>query len=186
MVACSALQALESKLGAGSDTMNKLTAERLRELVNYDQATGNFIRLIGRSGPKARAGDIAGRIDDSGYVRVYVDGVKYTAHRLAVLWMTGEFPPEEVDHINGNRSDNRWSNLRLATRSENMRNKGTYRTNTSGLRGVSFYKRTGMWKAQIQHEGKKIGLGYFHSAEKAHSAYTHAEALLRKEFARAS
>jgi hypothetical protein len=166
--------------------MKTLTAERLRELLSYDQATGDLTRLVGRSGPKARAGDIAGRLDDSGYIRIYVDGVKYPAHRLIVLWMTGEFPPQEVDHINGDRADNRWSNLRLATRSENMRNKGTYKTNTSGLRGVSFYKRTGKWKAQIQHEGKKIGLGYFASPDLAHTAYLTAEVALRKEFARAA
>lgn len=162
-----------------------LTQERLKELLSYDPNTGDFTRLIGRSGPKARKGDVAGRDNGQGYIRIYVDGKGYKAHRLAWFYMTGYWP-SEVDHKNTVRSDNRWSNLREATRHENRTNCSAYKNNSSGIKGVSFYKPTGKWKAQIQKNGKKIGLGYFNTKEDAGAAYAQAALENFGEFARAA
>lgn len=162
-----------------------LTLNRLKELLYYDAETGLFTRKVGRSGPNARAGDIAGCDNGQGYVRIYVDGVPYKAHRLAWFYMTGEWV-DEVDHRDTDRSNNRWDNLREATRSQNRTNCAAYRNNTSGYKGVSFYKRTGKWKAQIQKEGRKISLGYFETPEAAHAAYIDAANRLFGQFARAA
>lgn len=162
-----------------------LTATRLRELLSYDPETGDFTRLVGRSGPRSRAGDVAGCENGQGYIRIYVDGIGYKAHRLAWLYVYGEMPPE-LDHINGNRSDNRIANLRSVTRAQNKMNCRTYKNCTSGLKGATFNKRAQKWKAQIQRDGKKVGLGYFETAEAAHEAYAVAANALHGEFARLS
>lgn len=162
-----------------------VTQKRLKQLLSYDPKTGLFTRLVGRRGPNARAGDVAGCDNGQGYIRIYVDGKPYKGHRLAWLYMTGEWVPE-VDHENTDRSDNRWDNLREATRAQNRTNCGPYKNCTSGLKGVSFYKRTGKWKAQIQSGGKKVGLGYFVTKEAAHAAYVSAAHELHGEFARAA
>lgn len=162
-----------------------LTQQRLKELLYYDPETGIFTRLVGRSGPRARAGDVAGCDNGKGYIRIYVDGKPYKAHRLAWFYMHGEWP-EEIDHRNGERADNRLSNLRPVTRQQNNLNQSIYRSNTSGLKGVSFYKATGKWKAQIQVNGRKIGLGYYQTKEQAHQAYVAAARELHGEFARAA
>src|SRR5690606_34614864 len=98
-----------------------LTQQRLKELLYYDPETGIFTRLVGRSGPRARAGDVAGSDNGKGYIRIYVDGRPYKAHRLAWFYMHGEWP-EEIDHRNGERADNRLSNLRPVTRQQNNLN----------------------------------------------------------------
>lgn len=162
-----------------------LTQERLKELLSYDPETGLFTRLVGRSGPNARAGDIAGCDNGKGYIRIYVDGKPYKAHRLAWFYMTGEWVPE-VDHENTIKSDNRWDNLRKATRGQNRGNTRAYKNNTSGLKGVSFNKRTARWAAQIQKDGVKVGLGYYATAEDAHAAYVIAAKKYFGEFARAA
>ena len=111
-----------------------LTQLKLRELFNYDPVTGIFVnrRLAHRA---------TGSITLEGYRTIHVDGERFRAARLAVLYMTGEWPKEHVDHINGFRLDDRWENLREATRSENMRNTKLRSNNTSGTRGVSWNMR---------------------------------------------
>jgi hypothetical protein len=99
-----------------------------------------------------------------------VDGHKYQEHILVWLAETGTFPERGLDHINGNRADNRFANLRLATAQQNNENIGRRRDNTSGFRGVSLTK-TGRWMAQIQSKGVKKHLGYFDTPEAAHAAY---------------
>ena len=160
-----------------------LTQERLKELFDYDPETGNFVRLIGRSGPNARVGDIAGCDNGQGYIRIYVDGKPFKAHRLAWLYVHGHMP-KEIDHANRDRSDNRIGNLRDVSRSQNRMNSGAYRNNTSGLTGVSWYPQTKKWKAQIQRQGKKKALGYFESKEAAHEAYLSAAREMFGEYAR--
>jgi HNH endonuclease len=88
----------------------KLTAERLRERLHYDAETGVFTRRVGSS--NARAGDVAGSVHSTGYVRISIDGGKYTAHCLAWFYVHGVWPSDQIDHINRNRSDNRIANLR--------------------------------------------------------------------------
>lgn len=162
-----------------------VSQERLKELFTYNPNDGLFIRIVGRSGPNARAGDVAGCDNGQGYIRIYVDGAPYKAHRLAWFYMYGEWPGE-IDHVNMDRSDNRISNLRPATRAQNRANTKAYSNNKSGEKGVSWYKATGKWKAQIQKNGKKVGLGYFETIESASAAYKAASKEMFGEFARAS
>lgn len=150
--------------------MTELTAHRLRELVDYDPVTGLFTRRV-QSSNRVRVGSVAGSIHrDSGYVFICVDGKRYRAHRLAWLYTGGKWPEHHIDHINGNTSDNRWSNLRLATNAENMRNTAAYRNNTSGYKGVHFHKPSGRWRADVMHEGRSVSAGYHATPEAAHTA----------------
>ncbi|WP_088504320.1 HNH endonuclease [Burkholderia ubonensis] len=144
-----------------------LTAERLRELLDYDPDSGLFTRrVVVCNGTKV--GEIAGSLNDRGYVCISVDGRTYKAHRLAFLWMTGSFPVYEVDHEDLNRSNNRWKNLRSATHSQNISNAKKYSTNTSGEKGVeSWHGRGGQWRAVIRINGKRKHLGYFDDFELA-------------------
>lgn len=161
------------------------TQERLKELFDYNPMTGDFVRKVSRSGPKAHVGSVAGCDNGQGYIRIYVDGKPYKAHRLAWLYVHGSMP-KEIDHKNLNRSDNRIANLRAVSRGQNRTNCGAYKNNTSGLKGVSLYKPNGKWKAQIQKDGKKLALGYFDTKEEAHSAYVNAASRMFGEFARSA
>ena len=161
--------------------MSKLTAERLRELLSYDHETGIFSWKVRRQGASHNVP--AGYFERSdGYWRIKVDGVLYSAHRLAFLIQVGEWPTCEVDHINGNRVDNRWDNLRLATSSQNKHNGKIHRDNKAGLKGI--HARRGGWRATIKHDGKNHHLGDFASKEAAHAAYLAAANNLHGEFAR--
>ena len=146
-----------------------LTYERLREVLHYDPETGVFTWLV-RTSTRIKVGDVAAAADGRGYIVIGVDGVLYKSHRLAFLWMTGEWPPQFVDHINGVRDDNRWSNLRPATRSENNQNVRRARAgNRTGLLGVCRYRKR--FKAQIRVDGRNLCLGTFDTPEQAHEAY---------------
>jgi hypothetical protein len=158
----------------GSQTM---TQDELKRLVRYNPETGAFIRLVS-TGKGARVGDIAGSVDPkSGYVQLWVGRQHFRAHRLAWFYMTGEWP-SLVDHINGDRSDNRWANLRQATKSQNAANqrpkkdralpKGVYRYP---------YQYGGRPFAQIRVENVVMTLGVYDSVEEAQAAYA-AAALL--------
>ena len=131
-------------------TSANLTQKRLKELLHYDQDTGVFTGLVDRCF-KASANKIAGSRYDSGYIYIAVDGKRYYAHRLAFYYMDGTFPPDQVDHINRAKDDNRWSNLRHADSSINNCN----RSNNVAFPGVNWDKQTGKWKAQINK--KHIG-----------------------------
>jgi hypothetical protein len=157
----------------------ELTRERLREILDYDPLSGIFTNRKTR-GP-AKAGDVAGTVNGKGYVVIAVDGKTYQAHRLAFLHQTGKFPPADVDHINGLKTDNRWSNLRHATRSENNGNHKGW--GVSGIRGVSLDKKAGKWKAQIRVAGLKYHLGLFNSVEEAQAVYNFAAGLVFGQFA---
>lgn len=100
-----------------------LTQARLKELLHYDPETGVWTRLVATSN-SIRIGDVAGGVNH-GYVRISVDGRKYSAHRLAFLYQTGAWPSAEVDHWNLDKADNSWGNLRGATRSQNIANTST-------------------------------------------------------------
>lgn len=144
--------------------MKKLTEQTLREVFVYDPVTGIFTR---HPGPGGRAGNKVGSLDSDGYLCIGVDGGRYRASRLAWLWMTGDWPPSgfTVDHINRNRSDDRWNNLRLATWSGQQFNKGKFKTNKSGITGV-FMNKKNKYVATV---GKKY-LGQFKSTELAIAA----------------
>lgn len=159
-----------------------LTADYVKSILNYDPVSGIFIWIKPR--PKIKIWSIAGGITELGYVKIKIDGKKYLAHRLAYLYMTGEWPKDEIDHVNMIRSDNRWENLRAATRSQNFGNQKKYKSNKSGIKGVSWDKECSKWLAQIQVDKKKIKLGRFDNIEDAENAYAKAALELFKQFAR--
>ena len=151
-----------------------LTLERLKELFSYDPETGHFTRLPGQA-YRPKGGDIAGCVK-SGYLVIRVDGVLYRAHRLAWLYMMGQWPENEVDHINGAKGDNRWKNLRDVTISENRQNQVRARKNSkTGLLGAHFVPSRNQFKAEICIGGKNKTLGYFDNVEDAHFAYLEAK-----------
>lgn len=157
--------------------MSALTAQRLRELLEYDPTTGVFRwRNDAGCGGRIPAGAAAGGVNKvHGYANIHMDGTLYRAHRLAWLYMTGEWTKHEIDHINRQRADNRWSNLREATTAQNLQNKNRYSSNTSGFPGVHWRPTVGKWQARIGIGGKRISLGHYATAEDAASAYQQAK-----------
>lgn len=152
-----------------------LTAQRLRELLNYDPETGVFTRAKVTCN-KVKIGDVAGSLHHNGYIHIRVLGVIQAAQRLAWMYMTGKFPDGQIDHINGIKYDNRWSNLRDITQQTNLENQRVaYANNKSKLLGVDFRPKLGKWAAQIQVKGVKHYLGLHNTPEDAHAAYTDAK-----------
>lgn len=154
----------------------ELTADELRSSVNYDPATGVFTRLVG--GRNTKVGDVAGSINPSnGYNYIRVMGTRFSAHRLAWLYVHGDWPSGEVDHINGVRHDNRILNLRDVDKSLNMRNQRYgHIGSASGYLGVRKSSHTkGKWLAEITAHKKRHHLGVFDTPEAAHMAYISAK-----------
>lgn len=149
--------------------------EYLQSIFNYDPETGHFTRKVKRGRSWTTDRPVGGN-SSNGYIRIGVDHIRYHAHRLAFIYMTGDCPPE-VDHINGVRTDNRWSNLRAATRATNARNLSIPSNNTSGHIGVRFIERLNKWRAEIWR-GKNIYLGVYGSFEEACKARKDAETKL--------
>jgi hypothetical protein len=143
-----------------------ISAERLRELLHYEPETGVFTRLVSTRG-NAHAGDVAGTPLRQGYLQIGADGRYYLAHRLAWLYMTGEWPKDQIDHINCDKSDTRWCNLREATHAQNMMNKAAL----FGFKGITWHKRGCKWQAQIGHNNKHHYLGSFDTQMEAAVAY---------------
>jgi hypothetical protein len=155
---------------------------RLRELLDYDSATGVFVRKIGWYGRSA--GAVAGATNKRGYRQIRVDGSLYYAHRLAWLYVYNADPAGGLDHINGDIADNRITNLRPATQSQNNANRRRSACNTSGRKGV-FPVPSGRYVARIKNNGKQRYLGTFDTVEDAHAAYLTAARSLFGEFANA-
>lgn len=147
-----------------------LTYDNLRASYDYDPETGVFtLKKLNGCG-RMRIGDKVGTIDKKGYHVIQVNGYVYKAHRMAYLYMTGSWPENVIDHINGIRSDNRWCNLRDATHGQNRTYSKLTKNNTSGKSGVS--KRTYpsgkvVWGARINVMGKETHLGFFSSFDEA-------------------
>ena len=142
-----------------------ITQERLKELFHYNQETGHFTRLVQTSN-SVKIGDIAGSLS-LGYVEMRVDTFRVKAHRLAFLYMNGEMPKNHVDHIDRNRENNSWRNLRQVTRGENQKNLPLRKDSTSGFTGVYWFKRDSNWQVQICVDGERISLGYFKEKSEA-------------------
>ena len=136
-----------------------LTQEEVKNLLSYDENTGVFTWRK-QKGP-VRAGSVAGYVNKKGYMVVGIDGKSHRAHRLAWLYCYGELPSDDIDHINHDKLDNRISNLRVVTNSENHRNVKISSLNTSGYTGVSFCKNKGKWTVRISDGVKYLNLGYF-------------------------
>ena len=135
-----------------------LPQSRLKELLNYCPATGIFTRKVSSKG--SRAGDVAGSITNRGYMRIWVATDRYLAHRLAFLYVYGEMP-EQIDHINHDRLDNRISNLRAANKADNCRNRSKALNNKSGVTGVHWEKKCLAWEVRIGVDGETKRVGYF-------------------------
>lgn len=154
--------------------MNELTAERVRELFHYDPDVGIFTRLK-RTSKNTKIGESVGCIRPDGYLSVSIDNKAYQLHRIAWLYVTGEFPKHQIDHVNGARDDNRLTNLREATNAQNSQNRGRNKNNSSGYTGVTWNTEHGKWKPQISWNGKVHHLGYFDDPEEAHKMYLFAK-----------
>lgn len=160
-----------------ADKARGLTVERLRQCLSYDAGTGAFARV--------GSGDVAGFVcKRSGYVRVKVDGHAYLAHRLAWLYVTGAWPSETIDHINGEKSDNKFANLREATHSQNKANAPIYRKRLKLPKGV--FPNGNRYGSQIRFEKRRIYLGTYRTPEEAHGVYAQAAERLFGDFARAA
>jgi hypothetical protein len=154
-----------------------ITRSRLKELLNYDIATGQFRWNQDRRNGRTKAGDIAGCLVQEGYIHIALDGKTYKAHKLAWFYFYGRWPTKHIDHRNGDRADNRLGNLREADRFEQMQNLKTRSgSKTSQYPGVG---RSGKkWWARIQYKNVSHYLGQFDSEEEAYAAYLDAKAKL--------
>ncbi|MCM2503901.1 HNH endonuclease [Aureimonas altamirensis] len=157
-----------------------LTQERLFQELFYDELSGEF--WWNKPAPRRDISKPAGHYDDRGYVRITIDGTKHYGHRLAVLYMTGSMPAEHVDHINHDKGDNSWTNLRLATPAQNQWNQGSKATNTSGYKGVR--AKGNRYDARIRVNGKRYELGRYDTAEEAAAAYEAAASKYHGEYAK--
>lgn len=155
-------------------------SDLIKSVIRYEPSTGKFFWLK-RTGGASKAGiEAFGTNDGRGYVRIGIFGHIYKAHRLAMFLSYGKFPDMEIDHINGNKSDNRLINLREVCRETNQQNCiYAYKNNSTGLLGVSQHK-PGVWRARLCVEGKNKSLGLFSSPELAHEAYKTAKRSLHK------
>ena len=159
-----------------------LTQQELKEIVSYDPETGEMYWLI-RSNGRVPAGSRVGSMSTTiGYMCFGYQKKNYLNHRAAFLLMTGAWPVDQLDHINGDRLDNRWCNLREATRRENMRNVGLQKNNTSGYKGVH-QRENGKWRAVICVDLVQRNVGQFDTPEEAYKAYCDAADRLHGEFA---
>lgn len=158
-----------------------LTSKRLRELLHYDRRTGVFtwIKISGNAGNGRKA--IVGTLRKNGYREITVDGLKYQASRLAWLYIKGRWPLRDLDHRNTKPDDNRFTNLRLATKSQNAQNKKMRSDNSAGFKGVSPHHNK--WRSVITKNGVRYRLGTFTTAEEAHAAYRSAARKLFGKYA---
>ena len=165
-----------------------LTIERAHELLNYDLSTGAFTwRTKDKSNRAGGVNAAAGYKKAGGYVCIMIDGKNLRAHRLAWFWMRGSWPTLDLDHINGDTSDNRMCNLREVTAKQNQENRHNHKASKSGHIGVSWIASRKKWYASIMHNRKTVGLGLHENIEDAVSArkqaelriYTHSQSVAR-------
>jgi hypothetical protein len=158
-----------------------LTRDYVKSILNYDPDTGEFTWKIS---PKfnVNIGDKAGG-NHNGYCRVSIKNKKYLTHRLAWLYVYGEFPDTHLDHINGDRGDCRISNLRKANYITNGYNRARPKNNTSGIKGVVWDKSANKWKVSIGVNGNKVYIGLFEDIELAELVATEARRKYHGEFA---
>lgn len=151
-----------------------ITQQELKNLFSYSEDTGRFLRLYqpARGLKNNPTGSVAG----NGYLQLKFGGKVYAQHRLAWLYVYGKLPDGVIDHINGDRADNRISNLRDVDQSTNLQNRrAPKKTSAHQLLGVSFDKRRGMFVSRIRVNGKNISLGQWATDSEAHIAYINAK-----------
>lgn len=162
--------------------------DNIRASFRYCPDTGIFYWLKD-VGQRGRCGQIAGSLWANPRSRKYIiltlNKKRYASHRIAILLHTGRPPHGEVDHINGDGTDNRLCNLRVCTKEQNQWNARKRRDNTTGYKGVSYHRQTGKYAARIQHNRKRQTIGLFDTPQAAHLAYVQQANLLFREFSRA-
>lgn len=179
--------------------MREMTQSYLKECLDYDGLTGVFTwrerprehfkcNRVCKRWNTIHSGNVAGSIDSYGYWQITIGNKFYRAHRLAWLWMTGELPARQIDHICGDKLNNSFANLRPATHGQNLRNRGAQSNNMSGRKGVSWNKKASKWSVQIDADGCRSHLGFYDEdkLDDAASAYERAAKELHGEFARVS
>lgn len=161
----------------------QITQELLLERFDYDEKSGNLVYRYDISG-RAMAGQIAGTLN-KGYLRIAIKSRTYAAHRLIWLYMTGSNPEGDIDHIDGDRSNNRWSNLRKASRSENLCNTSIRKNkSSSGVKGVHFCKTSKAWIARLRVGGKFVYREKFETLEEASAEIQIHRTMIHGEFAK--
>jgi len=168
-----------SQDGEGREMKKHLTQERLKEVLDYNPETGIFVWKV-QNGKRIKAGDIAGSVNKRGYTVIGVDLNLCRAHRLAWFYMYGKWPDDQIDHINGQRSDNRICNLRDVTNqvnSQNLKQATRVKSSTSYL-GVYKTRKSKPWRAQISVDKKARHIGYYKTPEEANEAYLKAKRML--------
>lgn len=150
-----------------------LTAQRLRELLDYNAETGAFTNRVRRGG-RAMPGPVIGTPKKSGHLRICIDRRYYLLHRLAWIYVHGDWPKQDIDHINGDPSDNRIANLRDVTPQVNAQNQRKANpTSTTGIMGAGVSR--GRFRARIRVGGQRLSLGFFGTADEAAAAYLDAK-----------
>lgn len=157
-----------------------ITAQRLREILSYDPETGLFVYRTQRG--RSRAGSKAGTVQGDGRININLEGRVYRAHRLAWLYMTGEWPAQEIDHKDTDPGNNRWVNLRNTSSTVNKQNiqKAPNGKIYSRLLGAHWCKQSRVWKSSIRVNKKRVYLGVFASEQEAHEAYIAAKRIVHE------
>lgn len=155
-----------------------LTAERVRHLFTYDEDLGVLVRNFKRG--KALAGSHSTCTDREGYLVVGIDSKLYRAHRVIWLYKTGYWPKNDIDHIDRDKANNRFSNLRDVTRAENKQNQVAKKGSKSGVKGVSWDDKRKHWSAEITVNGKRFHLCWTTNKDEAAAAYAAAAAVLHQ------
>ncbi len=159
-----------------------ISYQEAKRLLDYDSKTGELTWAIQR-GVRCPPGSKCGTFDKYGHLAVNINKRVYRGHRLIWLLMTGEWPSENIDHINRNPADNKWDNLRLANKSQNAHNTGPQKNNTSGYKGV-FRSGKNRWRSQILINGNFMHLGSFETKKEAARAYNKAAKQYIGEYAK--
>ena len=161
----------------------EIPIQELKEIVHYDPETGimKWAKLLNARAP---IGKECGRTMTRGYRAFIVRRKTIYTHRAAWAYVNGSWPKNTIDHINGNKSDNRISNLREATSGENNRNSKTPKSNTSGVKGVSWNSKHQRWRARVGINKKDIHVGEFLTIQQAENAIIEMRKTLHGEFAR--
>lgn len=154
----------------------------LKELLDYDQETGTFTWKQNRG--RVSKGDVAGTLDFHGYTTITINSHKYKAHRLAWMFVKGNFPSCKIDHKNGDPTDNRWENLRIATNEQNSQNTKIRKDNSLGIKGVSWNGGQKPWRVIVSKDGLRVIDDQFESVELAELVAQEARNLYHGCFAR--
>ena len=161
--------------------MKNINQEFLNQILTYKD--GQLYWIASRKGGTATAGSLAGCKNSGGYWHTRVNGSRYANHRLIFLMHHG-YLPEFIDHIDGNRENNRIENLRKASRQQNNCNARIRMDNTSGVKGVNWHKKTGKWTVRVQINKTRKCFGLFDDLELAQLVAVEARAKYHEEFAR--